>query len=425
MDGRTQMRFDPQAVPTPCFVLDEGLLKKNLEVLDHVQRAADCRILLALKGFAMFSTFPLIREVLHGVCASSPHEARLGREEFAGGGPEREVHAFAAAYSESDIRELCATCDHIVFNSFAQLSRFRPLVRELAAAHGRDIELAVRVNPQHSEGAVPIYDPCAPGSRLGIRRELFGDDPVGSGLLDGVSGLHWHNLCEQGADCLQRTIRAVEAQFADVLPHMRYVNFGGGHHITREDYDVDLLIAEIRRFRRKWGVEVYLEPGEAVALNTGYLVTQILDVVPVSSGPASDRPADGPDGARPEAAICESAVPEAAIMDASVAAHMPDVIEMPYRPHVIGSAEQGEKPYQYRIGGLSCLSGDVAGVYSFDQILKTGDRIVFTDMAIYSMVKTNTFNGVQLPSIAIYHPESDSVEMVRSFGYEDFRDRLS
>lgn len=395
MNGRTEMRFDPQAVPTPCFVLDEGLLKRNLETLARVQEAADCKILLALKGFAMFSTFPVIREVLHGVCASSPHEARLGREEFG-----REVHSFAAAYSESDIRELCTTCDHIVFNSFAQLERFRPLVRELAETHGRDIELAVRVNPQHSEGAVPIYDPCAPGSRLGIRRELFGDDPAGSGLLDGVTGLHWHNLCEQDADCLQRTIRAVEAQFADVLPRMRYVNFGGGHHITRHDYDVDLLISEIKRFREKWGVEVYLEPGEAVALNTGYLITEILDVIP-----ASDMPA--------------------AIMDASVAAHMPDVIEMPYRPHIIGSGEQGEKAHQYRIGGLSCLAGDVAGVYSFDQPLKTGDRIVFTDMAIYSMVKTNTFNGVQLPSIAIYHPESDSVEMVRSFGYEDFRNRLS
>ena len=394
MNGHTEYRFDPNRVPTPCYVLDEGLLRKNLEVLASVQARTGCNILLALKGYAMFRTFPLIAEALHGVCASSPHEARLGREEFG-----REVHAFAAGYSESDIRELCTTADHIVFNSFAQLRRFRPLVRELAAKNGRAIDLAVRINPEHSEGAVPIYDPCAPGSRLGVRPADFD-----AGDLDGVTGLHWHNLCEQNADNLERTIRAVEAEFADVIPRMAYVNFGGGHHITRDDYDVELLVRLIDEFQRRWGVQVYLEPGEAVALNTGYLVTTVLDVIE-SKSPQAGLPA--------------------AIMDTAVPCHMPDVIEMPYRPHIVGGGEPGEKRHTYRLGGLSCLAGDVAGDYSFDEPLRVGSKLVFTDMAIYSMVKTNTFNGIQLPAITLFHPETEEIEIVRRFGYEDFRNRLS
>jgi carboxynorspermidine decarboxylase len=390
MDGRTQVRFDPARVPeTPAFVVDVGLIRDNLAVLADVQEKSGSTILLALKAFALFGLFPMLREVLGGVCASSPHEARLGREEFG-----REVHTFAAGYSEADVRELCATSDHLVFNSFAQLRRFRPLVRELALAAGRDIELAVRINPEHSEGAVPIYDPCAPGSRLGVRRSQFD-----AGDLDGVSGLHWHNLCEQDADCLQRTIAAVERGFGDVLGRMRYVNFGGGHHITRPGYDVDLLVDLVRRFREKWGVEVYLEPGEAAALNAGYLVATVLDVV------QADMPV--------------------AIMDSAVPCHMPDVIEMPYRPHIVGSGEAGEKAWTCRIGGPSCLAGDVAGEYSFDAPLAPGDKLVFTDMAIYSMVKTNTFNGIQLPSINRFDPATGATTLVRSFGYEDFKNRLS
>jgi carboxynorspermidine decarboxylase len=393
VDPHREYRFDPAGVETPCFVVDEGLLADNLAVLASVRERAGCKVLLALKCFAMFSTFPLLAATLDGVCASSPHEARLGREEFAAHG-NGEVHTFAAGYSEADIRELCLTSDHLVFNSFAQLRRFRPLVRELAAEHGRHIELALRINPEHSEGATPIYDPCSPGSRLGIRRAHFDADD-----LDGVVGLHWHNLCEQDADCLERTVAAVEAAFADVLPRMRYVNFGGGHHITRPGYDLDLLVRIITRFKEKWGVDVYLEPGEAVALNAGYLVASILDVTRADM--------------------------DIVIMDSAVPCHMPDVIEMPYRPHIAGSGEPHEKAWTCRIGGPSCLAGDVAGEYSFDTPLGTGDRLVFTDMAIYSMVKTNTFNGIQLPAIALFRPQTGETTIVRRFGYQDFKNRLS
>ena len=387
--GRLACRFDPARVETPAFVVDEGLLVDNLTVLGRVKARTGCRILLALKCFAMFRVFPLLAEVLDGVCCSSPHEARLGREEFG-----REVHSFAAAYSAADIEALALTSDHLVFNSFAQKERFMPLARQRAAALGRELEFGLRINPEHSEGAVPLYDPCAPGSRLGIRRADFRTD-----RLDGISGLHWHNLCEQDADCLERTVAAVEHAFGDVLPRMAYVNFGGGHHITRPGYDLDLLVSIVNRFRERWGVQVYLEPGEAVALNAGYLVATVLDVV------NADLPV--------------------AIIDASVPAHMPDVLEMPYRPHIIGAGEPGEKGWTCRIGGLSCLAGDVAGEYSFDRPLAPGDRLVFTDMAIYTMVKTNTFNGVQLPSILLYHPDEDRLETVRRFGYEDFKTRLS
>ena len=388
-NGRLACRFDPARVATPAFVIDEGLLADNLTVLGRVKARTGCRILLALKCFAMYRVFPQLAEVLDGVCCSSPHEARLGREEFG-----REVHSFAAAYSAADIEDLALTSDHLVFNSFAQKDRFMPLARQRAAAAHRRLEFGLRINPEHSEGAVPLYDPCAPGSRLGIRRADFRTD-----RLDGISGLHWHNLCEQDADCLERTVAAVEHAFGDVLPRMAYVNFGGGHHITRPGYDLDLLVSIVNRFRERWGVQVYLEPGEAVALNAGYLVATVLDVV------NADLPV--------------------AVIDASVPAHMPDVLEMPYRPHVIGAGEPGEKGWTCRIGGLSCLAGDVAGEYSFDRPLVAGDRLVFTDMAIYTMVKTNTFNGVQLPAIVLYHPDEDRLETVRRFGYEDFKTRLS
>jgi carboxynorspermidine decarboxylase len=388
-NGRFACRFDPARVATPAFVVDEGLLRDNLAILARVKEATGCKILLALKCFAMFSVFPLLQQTLDGVCCSSPHEARLGREEF-----DREVHSFAAAYSASDIEQLATTSDHLVFNSFGQWQRFRALAEQSAHAAGRDLEFGLRINPEHSEGAVPIYDPCAPGSRLGIRRADFRAE-----LLEGISGLHWHNLCEQDADCLERTVAAVEQNFADVIPCMTYVNFGGGHHITREGYDLDLLIAIVNRFQQRWGTQVYLEPGEAVALNAGYLVATVLDVV------RADMPV--------------------AIIDASVPAHMPDVLEMPYRPHIVGSGEPGEKAWSCRIGGLSCLAGDVAGEYSFAAPLVPGDRLVFTDMAIYTMVKTNTFNGVQLPSIMLFRPETDELSLVRRFGYQDFKNRLS
>lgn len=378
-------------VPSPCFVVDEGLLSRNLAVLDTVQQRTGARILLALKGFAMFSVFPLLRTVLHGACASSPHEARLAREEFG-----REVHVFAAAYSDDDMHDILRHADHVVFNSFAQLERFRPAVQ----ACPRHVSMGIRVNPEHSEGAVPIYDPCSDGSRLGVRlREFEAALERDSGALDGVEGLHFHTLCQHNADALERTLAEVEKKFGRWMHGMQWVNMGGGHHITRSDYDVDTLCRCAAHVRRTYGVQVYLEPGEAVALDTGILVATVLDVV------QADMPV--------------------AILDASAACHMPDVLEMPYRPHVIGSGLQGEKAYSYRFAGKSCLAGDVIGEYSFDEPLRAGDRVAFTDMAIYSMVKTNTFNGLQLPAIARYRPATDEILVERTFGYEDFRNRLS
>lgn len=386
MDGTYIEKLNPGRIPTPCFVVDESLLRKNLAILGNVQNRTGARILLALKGFAMFSVFPVLREVLHGVCASSPHEARLGREEFG-----REVHTFAAAYSEADIRELLDLSDHIIFNSFNQWNRFRVLIKE----SGKNMECGIRVNPEHSEGLYPIYDPCSEGSRLGVRlRDFKAED------LEGISGLHFHTLCEHNSDALERTLKAFENNFGEFIPRMKWINFGGGHHITRDDYDVDLLCRLIDDFRSRYNrVTVYLEPGEAVALNAGILVATVLDIV-----------------------NCDMPV---AILDASASAHMPDVLEMPYRPHIIESGMPGEKEYTYRLGGHTCLAGDVIGEYSFDRPLEVGDKLAFTDMAIYSMVKTNTFNGVKLPSIAIYRPENDEFNVIREFGYDDFKNRLS
>ncbi|GAB6143312.1 carboxynorspermidine decarboxylase [Desulfocicer niacini] len=389
MDCPVPTSFDTTALPSPCFVVDEAALMHNLKILASVKKQAGCRILLALKCFAMFRVFPLLSKTLDGVCASSPHEARLGREEFG-----REVHTFAAAYAETDIKNLCDTTDHLVFNSFAQLDRFRPLVAELTKKNGRHIELGIRINPEHSEGAVPIYDPCSPGSRLGIRKKAFPEN-----FPKDITGLHWHNLCEQDADCLERTVTAVEERFGEYIPKVKYVNFGGGHHITRPGYDLDLLVKIIRDFKARWGKDVILEPGEAVALNAGVLVATVLDIIQADM--------------------------EIILMDASVPTHMPDVLEMPYRPHIMGSALPGEKPYTCRIGGPSCLAGDVAGEYSFDAPLSVGDKLIFTDMAIYTMVKTNTFNGVQLPAIALLPAGKTQPEIIKTFGYEDFRSRLS
>lgn len=380
--------FDPDEVPTPCFVVDEDLLRRNLDILAKVKAATGCRILLALKCFAMSRTFEQLSSVLDGVCASSPHEARLGKEAF-----KKEVHTFAAAYCKSDILNLAKTCDHLVFNSFAQYHRFKDTVKEKAARLNRDITLGIRINPEHSEGAVPLYDPCAEGSRLGVRKSAFPEE-----LPHDIKGLHWHNLCEQDADCLARTVHAVEDKFSCFFKSLSYVNFGGGHHITRPGYNLALLEKIVLDFQDKWGLRVYLEPGEAVALNAGVLVAKVLDIIRADM--------------------------DIAVMDASVPAHMPDVIEMPYRPHIIGSAAPKEKPYTCRIGGLSCLAGDTAGEYAFDAPLEIGQKLVFTDMAIYSMVKTNTFNGIQLPAIALVRSKDRKIEMVRQFGYPDFKHRL-
>ena len=379
----------PPDLPTPCFVVDEDRLLANLAVLNSVRERSGAKILLALKAFAMFSTFGLLRPVLHGVCASSPHEARLGREEFG-----KEVHVFAAAYSADDIREIAALADHLVFNSFAQRDRFAALARAEAARAGRGLELGLRLNPEHSEGAAPIYDPCAPGSRLGIRASAFAGQS-----LDGISGLHFHTLCEQDAAPLARTLAVVEETFGRYLSGMRWLNIGGGHHISRVGYDVDLLCRCITHVRTAYGLDVYVEPGEAVALNAGVLVSTVLDVI------QADMPV--------------------AVLDTSAAAHMPDVLEMPYRPGVIGAGEPGENAWTCRLAGKSCLAGDVIGEYSFAAPFRPGDRLIFLDMAHYSMVKTNTFNGLGLPAIALLERETHSPRLVRRFGYEDFRNRLS
>ncbi|MEG1610469.1 MAG: carboxynorspermidine decarboxylase [Bilophila sp.] len=375
---------------TPCFVVDEGRLRANAAVLDEVQRRTGARILLALKAFAMWDVFPLLSRSkgdgpLYGCCASSPDEARLARETFGG-----EVHAFAAAYSEGDVQDLLQNVDHLLFNSFAQWKRFRGLV----AAQDRAIECGIRVNPEHSEGAIDIYNPCAAGSRLGVRKRDFD-----AAELAGLSGLHFHTLCEQGADALERTLTVFEARFGMYLEGMKWVNFGGGHHITRQGYDLELLCRCIERVQDRYGVQVYLEPGEAVALDAGVLVSTVLDIV------QADIPV--------------------AILDTSAAAHMPDVLEMPYRPQVMGAGLPDEKAWTARLAGKSCLAGDVIGTYSFDMPLRAGDRLVFTDMAIYSMVKTTTFNGLRLPSIARWNPDTNEIRLVRSFGYEDCKGRLS
>ena len=371
--------------PSPAYVVDLGKLRENLAVLDEVQRRSGAKILLALKGFSMWSVFGIISRTLHGVCASSPWEARLGREEFG-----REVHSFAAGLHEADVTELLGISNHLVFNSFNQLERFRSLWQPYS---GR-VSIGLRVNPEHSEGHTPIYDPCAPCSRLGIRRQEFEGKS-----LNGIEGLHFHTLCEQLFEPLERTALVFEENFGQFLPGMKWLNLGGGHHITREGYNIDGLVELIRHFRGKYDLEVYLEPGEAIALGTGILVGEVLDVVHNQM--------------------------DIAILDVSAACHMPDVLEMPYRPEIVNGFKPGEKAYTYRLGGPSCLAGDIIGDWSFEQPLRPGDRLAFLDMAHYTMVKNTTFNGIQLPHICTFEPESGDLKVVRSFTYEDFKNRLS
>ncbi|MEL7660810.1 carboxynorspermidine decarboxylase [Acetobacterium wieringae] len=369
-------------LPTPCYLVDESLLIKNLKILDRVQQATGCRILLAQKAFSMFALYPLIGRYLAGTTASGLFEARLGHQEMGG-----ETHVFATAYRDDEFDEIIKYSDHIVFNSFNQWQKFK--AKALAA--GR--ECGIRINPECSTQDHAIYDPCSPGSRMGVTRDQFKPE-----LLEGISGLHFHTLCEQNADALEETLKAVEENFGEFLPQLRWLNFGGGHHITRDDYDLEKLIACIKRIQERYGLKVYLEPGEAVALNTGFLVATVLDLVDNSL--------------------------HNAILDTSAACHMPDVLEMPYRPNIIGAAQPDQKPFTYRLGGPTCLAGDIIGDYSFEQPLKIGDRLVFCDMAIYSMVKNNTFNGMNLPAIAILSQEK-TIQMVKQFGYEDFKNRLS
>jgi carboxyaminopropylagmatine decarboxylase len=381
-------KFDARRVPSPCFVVDELAVEHNLRILDRVQRASGAKILLALKAFAMWSLAPLVSRYLKGTCASGLHEARLGREEFGG-----EVHVYSPAFTEPDLAEILEISDHVVFNSSAQWERFQPLARA-AAARRPGLRFGLRVNPEHSEGAAPIYDPCAPYSRLGMPRARFPAD-----RLDGISGLHFHTLCEQDFAPLERTVAAFEAKFGEFIGRMEWINFGGGHHITRQDYDVDALIRLVVDFRTRHGVQLYLEPGEAIAINTGVLVAEVLDL------PWNGMPL--------------------AILDTSATCHMPDTLEMPYHAQLTGAAAPGEHAHTYRLGGQTCLAGDVIGDYSFPAPLQVGQRLVFEDMAHYTMVKTTTFNGIRLPSIAIWNSETDALRVVRDFGYEEFKRRLS
>lgn len=371
-------------VKTPCYVVDEKKLKENLRILRDVEQRSGAHILLAQKAFSMFSLYPLIGTYLSGTTASGLYEARLGHEEMG-----KENHVFAPAYKKEHMEELVKICDHIIFNSFGQYERYKDICR--------NVSVGIRVNPQFStQEGHEIYDPCGEFSRLGVTLEQFPKNvEFGEGFIEGI---HFHTLCEQNVDDLISTFGAVEEQFGQWFSKVKWINMGGGHHITREDYGREELISFIRRVREKYQVEVYLEPGEAIALNAGYLVTEVMDKV------KNGR--------------------EILILDASAACHMPDVLEMPYRPPLRGGYEPGEKSYTYRLSSLTCLAGDVIGDYSFDREIQVGERLVFEDMAIYSMVKNNTFNGIPLPDICLLK-ESGEIETVRQFGYEDFKERLS
>ena len=376
------MRFTE--LPTPCFIVDEKRLVQNLAVLRGVADRTGAKILLAQKAFSMFSVYPLLREYLAGTTASGLYEARLGKEEFGG-----ETHVYSPAYAEREFGEILHYADHIVFNSFNQWKAYGNLAR--AAGKSCGLRLNPECSTQPAEHA--MYDPCGPTSRLGITEANFQPE-----LLDGIEGFHFHTLCEQNADDLVRTVAAFEARFGEYMEGIKWLNLGGGHHITRDDYDVETLIKCICYLRDKYNVQIYLEPGEAVVLNAGYLVSTVLEVMH-----------NGKD---------------IAILDTSAACHMPDVLEMPYRPPVLRAGEPGKKAFTYLLTGRSCLAGDVIGEYSFDTRLFEGEQVVFGDMALYTMVKTNTFNGVPLPLIAIRRADGTD-EAVRMFDYEDFKGRLS
>lgn len=375
------MRIDQ--VPTPAYVIDEAKLVNNLEILKSVQDRTGCKVLLAQKAFSMYATYPLISQYLAGTTASGLYEAKLGREEFGG-----EVHVFAPAFKDADLEEILEIADHIVFNSERQL---RKHVDKCRAA---GVSVGLRINPECStQGEHALYDPCAAGSRFGVRIDQFSED-----LLDLVDGLHFHTLCEQNSDDLKTTLDAVEAKFGPYLHRIKWLNMGGGHHVTREDYDLDLLISSIQHMQEIYGLEVYIEPGEAIALNAGYLVTEVLDIV-------------------------ENGI-ETLVLDASATCHMPDVLEMPYRPPLRNGFEAGEKDYTYRLSSNTCLTGDIIGDYSFEKPVEIGDKLYFEDMVIYSFVKNNTFNGIGLPSLVLMDKTGDC-RIIKSFGYEDFKGRLS
>lgn len=372
-----------KSAPTPAYVIDEKKIRENLSVLKSVEEKSGAKILLAQKAFSAFSLYPMISEYVSGTACSGLYEARLGFENMG-----KENHVFSAAYREDEMDEIISYCGHIILNSKNQLYKYRDKI--LSAGK----KIGLRINPECStQEGHEIYDPCSPKSRLGITLKNFAEID-----LTGVSGIHFHTLCEQNSDDLETTLNAIEEKFGKYLYDMQWINFGGGHHITRDDYDIEKLLSCIKRIKEKYNLEVFIEPGEAFALNAGYLVTTVLDIT------ENDMPI--------------------AILDTSAACHMPDVLEMPYRPPLYMSGENGEKKYSYRLGSQTCLAGDVIGEYSFDEPLNIGDKLIFMDMAIYSMVKNNTFNGMPLPDIAILR-ENGEYEIIKRFSYNDFKERLS
>lgn len=378
-------QFDLNRVPSPCFVVDEAAIRRNLATLKDIGERSGAKVLLALKAFSMWSLGDVVGEYLDGVCASGLWEARLGRDHYHG-----IVETYCAGYKAEDLPEIFRLSDTIVFNSPMQHRRFAPEIAAARAA-GEAFDLGLRLNPQHSEGEVPKYDPCQPGSRLGFPvSQLRPED------MEGISGLHFHTLCEQDFEPLRRTWESLEPRIAPYFGQLKWLNFGGGHHVTRSDYQRDELVAFLKDIRERTGLTIYIEPGEAVALDAGILVGEILDTF-------------------------ENAMP-IGITDISATCHMPDVIEAPYRPAMLSEAPEG---ITMRLGGPSCLAGDVIGDYCFATAPAPGDRIAFLDQAHYSMVKTNTFNGVPLPSIALWNSETDSLKLIKQFGYSEFRDRLS
>jgi carboxynorspermidine decarboxylase len=376
--------FDPSSVPSPCYVIDAEGLRRNGRLLHDVRKRSGARILLALKAYAMAPSFPLLRPFLDGTTGSSLNEVLLAHREFG-----REIHAYAVAWSDEDFEAVLPLATHITFNSLSQWQHFKTRIPETCITR-----FGLRINPRYSEVEFPIYNPCIPGSRLGMTIDDLADAD-----LEGITGLHSHTLCEQGSDTLERTVVEIEKQFAPLLHRMEWLNLGGGHHITKPDYDRELLIQIVQHLQNTYHLQVILEPGEAVAQEAGWLVSEVLDVFE-SDGVAH------------------------AILDTSATAHMPDVLEMPYRPDILGAGQEGEKAYTYRLGGVTCLTGDRIGAYSFDQPLQRGDRLLFTDMAMYTLVKSSHFNGIPHPAVALWDPENGGMKVTRTFGYDDFRHRL-
>ena len=385
------MKFDFEKIKTPAYIIDEKLLIKNLETLKYVMDKTGCKILLAQKGFSSFYFYPLISKYLSGTTASGVYEAKLGYSEFKHSEFGKEVHVYSPAYTDEEMNEIIEICDVIVFNSFNQINKFKDKVRKSK----RDIKIVLRVNPEYAEVEHEIYNPCGAYSRFGEKAKALQNN---SDLLGEIDGLHFHSMCEQGVDVLERTLKVFETNFKEFIPQMKFINFGGGHHITKGDYDVEKLIHLINDFQARYKVSVYLEPGEAVVLNTGFLVSKVIEIFNNEM--------------------------DIAILDASAACHMPDILEMPYRAEIINGFQKDEKEFNYRLAGATCLAGDIIGDYSFAEKLKVGDYLTFCDMSHYTIVKNNTFNGMPLPSIYSKNLDGEII-LVKEFSYEDFKNRLS